>query len=542
VTPVSAWCCQRHATASRRERIYVAAVVAALLLAAVSLRLVHLGWMPGIDGDEGFWGVQALRWLHSQPYEARTTSGNPIDLFLLVPLGLAHVIWPPSFTLLRAVPACLNIVALPIVFVLVCRVYGSTTAWIQMVATAVLPTAMAHGRLCQDPSQSIPWTATVIALSLLGLKERSRAWFWLIAALAAFFAAVRTHPTNVFIGAFVALPGVTALTWGLSRSRRGRMFIAATSVMLLALAVAAIGPWLAHAQRATALVSKPWLSVAAGHLLHPASWLEFFVNYGRLFDGVVVYHYLSDPHVVSIPSDLGFALAAPAIVCGFVLGLERERSRVDVGLAAAWMSMSFLFFVFVGPEALRPNFERWGLCLVAPGTFVIARGISGWINALPEWRPWTIGISSALAAALLGAFYLDFVRPFETYGGRAHVTFVTARPEPKLQAFEAILARRTGDEPVLIIGQLWWQFYPIAYLAETRPGVTVTLTIPPDESPEVRTALDRGRVFFVEFVRTPELTRAETWIRSHGRQMTPTMIHDQGGRDLLEVIEVGAGR
>src|SRR5262245_15956609 len=98
--------------------------------------------MPGIDGDEGWWGVQAMRWLHGQPFERQTTSGNRIDMLLLAPLGLAHALAPPSFTLLRAVPSVLNLIALAIGFLLVRRIYGSPTAWIQTVALAVLPTAI----------------------------------------------------------------------------------------------------------------------------------------------------------------------------------------------------------------------------------------------------------------------------------------------------------------------------------------------------------------------------------------------------------------
>jgi Flp pilus assembly protein protease CpaA len=46
------------------RRNSAALIAAALIVLAVWLRLWHLGWMPGIDGDEGWWGVQALRWLH----------------------------------------------------------------------------------------------------------------------------------------------------------------------------------------------------------------------------------------------------------------------------------------------------------------------------------------------------------------------------------------------------------------------------------------------------------------------------------------------
>jgi hypothetical protein len=519
------------------RRNSAALIAAALVVFAAWLRLWHLAWMPGIDGDEGWWGVQALRWLHGQPYEAHTTNGNPVDVFLLVPLGLAHAVWAPSFTLLRAVPAVLNLVALPIGFLLVRRLYGSTTAGIQTVATAVLPTAIAHSRLCQDPSQSIPWTVIVAGLSLLSVKERSRAWLYGIAACVTFVVAVRTHPTNVFVAPFVALSVAAAVGAGLPPTRRGRAVAIVILLVAVAIPLRLVMPQVQGFVRSNELLNKPWLAIAAGHLARPSSWFEFLVNYGRLFDGVVVYHYLSDPQAVSVASDLGFAIAAPAIVCGFGLALRGERSAVDAALAIAWLSSAFLFFAFAGPEALRPNFERWGLCLIAPGTLVIARGISGWIHAAPRWRGWTIGASCALAFGLLGTFYLHFVRVFETSGGRAHVTFVSANPEPKQQAFDLMLSRRSHDEPVLIVGQLWWQFYPIDYLAQAHPDVLVAMRIPPDDAPELRDALARGRVFFVEFANTPELTRAGNWIRARGRRMTDTTIRDQGGRDLLHVLE-----
>ena len=40
-----------------------------------------------------------------------------------------------------------------------------------------------------------------------------------------------------------------------------------------------------------------------------------------------------------------------------------------------------------GPQALRPHAERWGLCLIVPGTLFLARGLTAWI----EWMPGSDG-------------------------------------------------------------------------------------------------------------------------------------------------------
>ena len=101
------------------------------------------------------------------------------------PVALLHAIGSPSFALLRLVPAVANLLALVAGFFFARRLYGETTAWIHTVALAVLPTAIAHSRICQDPSQSVFWTGLVVYLALLGVKDRGAAWRWFAGALVA---------------------------------------------------------------------------------------------------------------------------------------------------------------------------------------------------------------------------------------------------------------------------------------------------------------------------------------------------------------------
>ena len=79
------------------ERRILTVLVGALLGTAICFRLMYLSSMPGISGDEGWWGVQSAAWLSGRPYEARTTSGNPTDLFFLIPVALVHAIARPLF-------------------------------------------------------------------------------------------------------------------------------------------------------------------------------------------------------------------------------------------------------------------------------------------------------------------------------------------------------------------------------------------------------------------------------------------------------------
>ena len=191
---------------STHERRIVTAIVVVLLGTAIWFRLLRLDSVPGDQRRRGLVGVQALAWLAGRPYEARTTSGNPIDLFFLVPVALLHAIGSPSFALLRLVPAVANLLALVAGFFFARRLYGETTAWIHTVALAVLPTAIAHSRICQDPSQSVFWTGLVVYLALLAVTDRGAAWRWYAGALVLFPVALWTHPTNVFVAPFLLLP------------------------------------------------------------------------------------------------------------------------------------------------------------------------------------------------------------------------------------------------------------------------------------------------------------------------------------------------
>ena len=532
----------RAATWPPRERRLATAIVAVLLGTAIWFRLLRLDSVPGVSGDEGWWGVQALAWLSGRPYEPRTTSGNPIDLFFLVPVALLHAIGSPSFALLRLVPALANLLALVAGFFFVRRLYGETTAWIHTVALAVLPTAIAHSRICQDPSQSVFWTGLVVYLALLGVKDRRAAWRWLAGALVLFPVALWTHPTNVFVAPFLLLPIVAALGARVPDSPRARIGLAIATAF--ALGAGLIVAWLAFASAARAYPSldKPWLSLAAARLADGSQWLEFAANNVRLFNGITVYHYFSGARPWALPYDAGVVLAAVLVLCGFVLAAARRRSALDAGLIAGCAGTWLLFYAFAGPQALRPHAERWGLCLLVPASLVLARGAGAWIEHVPRLRWVSIGTASLAAAALLGSFYVNYFRAFATTGGRSHLTYVTAPIEPKQQALIHILGRSAGSARVEIATRQWWLYWPIAYLATPHPTVSVRLDADPDPAAGVETPARGTARFFVEFAGTPELAATLRRLEETGQRVTITTIADAGGRDHLVIVEVTTDR
>ena len=519
------------------ERRMLAVLVAGLLGIAVWFRLTRLSSVPGISGDEGWWGIQALAWLSGRPYEAHTTSGNPTDLFFLVPVALVHTLAPPSFLLLRAVPAFVNLLALPVGFWLVRRLYGSPTAWIYTVALAIMPTAIAHSRICQDPSQSIFWTGIFIFVCLLGFKERHRAWIYLGAAAALLPVVLWTHPTNVFAAPFLLLPALAAIAPLLPASWTSRAILMVAAVGLAAVGTAIAWPLLRHLLLSSQYLDQPWLSTALARLTDVRQWLEFAANNVRLFNGVTVYHYFSGARPPAPVHDAAFMLALVLAASGFVMTPVARRPALDYGLIAACTMMWIAFYLFAGPQALRPHFERWGLCLIVPGILVLARGLGAWLS-IAKMRWVTIGTAAALAVGVSASFYYNYFEQFARTGGRSHLTYVTAATEPKQQAFEHILAGSPGPGAAAVGSHQWWLYKPLTYLATVHPHLSVTESRDVTRQPGYEEALTAGRLFFVEFAETPEMTSTLLWIQQRGLRVKNTVVRDASGRNLLEILQV----
>jgi len=518
----------------KRDGWLIAAVIVLLLGTACCFRLMRLSSVPGISGDEGFWGVQALAWLQGRPYVTHTTSGNPIDLVFLIPIAWLHAVWPPSFRLLRAVPALANLLALPIGFWFVRRAFDEKTAWIFTVALACLPTAIAHSRICQDPSQTVFWTGLVIYCALVGLAEPDRAWTWLAIALALFPVALWTHPTNVFIAPFLLLPAAPLAKRILPASRGARLALLVASLAVAVMILAGASFVLNHAGGSEQHLNKPWLAEAAHRMISPSEWFELAANTGRLFNGVTIYHYFSGARPWTVPYDLAFVIVTVLAIWGMV----RRRTALDRGLLLACGGTWLAFFAFAGPGALRPHFERWGLCLLVPGTLVLAAGAAAWMESPRTRRP-AMAATALVTASLLVTFYINYFREFATTGGRSHLTYITAPVEPKAQALQQILSASPGPADVAVVAQQWWLVWPMAYLATGHTNVSVTTDLAAAErAPGFADTVHRGRLFLVEFAGTPELADRRALVQARGWKSTTTMIGDAAGRDLVAVLQV----
>ena len=262
---------------------------------------MRLSSVPGISGDEGWWGIQALAWLSGRPYEAHTTSGNPTDLFFLIPVALVHTMAPPSFLLLRVMPAFVNLLALPLGFWFVRRLVRQP----DRVDLHRRPRDHADG----DRTQSHLLRILHSPYSGRALSSTSACWVSRNASV----------PGSTCGAALLVFPGrsLDASDECLHRSIPAAAGVAAfglccrhpwTDAILRSCSrcwrpweLPSPGPLLRHLALWSEYLDQPWLSTALARLTDGGQWLEFAANNARLFNGVTIYHYFSGARPATVP-------------------------------------------------------------------------------------------------------------------------------------------------------------------------------------------------------------------------------------------------
>ena len=208
-----------HDRVGARLPLYVA--IACLLGVAVFFRAWQLSNVPGVNGDEAWSGVQAVRLIRGEPIAWRTPSGNPVNVFFLLPLAGLHYVFAPSFALLaigqrdqRSGGNCRELVALPPC--VSTRELPSS----RRCCVALLPINIAYSRFAWDASQTLLFTLLVMYLPLLWIRRWPGSRGWLVGGAVAFAAAAVVHPTNIFLAPLVAVPIIYARRrWLLARLR-----------------------------------------------------------------------------------------------------------------------------------------------------------------------------------------------------------------------------------------------------------------------------------------------------------------------------------
>jgi hypothetical protein len=572
------------------------AAIVLLFAVAAWFRVAQLGTVPGINGDEAWYGVQAANLVGGRPVTWRTPTGLPVNPFftgLEVPL-LARS--PAAFWMLRFPAALSGLLAVALMYGLGARALDRTTALIAAILLATSPIAIGYARFGWDASQTPLFSLIALCLALRGR---------IVATAVAFVVCLVVHPSNVFLFPALLFP-LVVVAWNQGRRRElKRLFGVAAAGGVLALAAGGLvyaltGPGEAPGEVVSRLLSRlpvgskvpataAWLVGAvmkvlarlpiAGapsetimRLLDGPALATLLGNWGRLLSGITIYEYVVGPvpPLVARLHDWAFWVA---VVVLLDLGLRRLRARRQwdrLALALGLAASAFAIYFVAGPDSFGPHSERYGIFLVVPTLVVLAclvRGLmpEGEAIAAPGADPgagsrtgpdpatarWLGGVT-AVGWLFLLLFHLNYFAPIRRTGGESHPTFRTARVEPKQQALDLILgelSRGGGPARGRIVAEDWWTFRPIEFLASSHPGVLVESgkgdRIEPKQ-PDVaerteylrRAVLDglRDGAYVVGFVGA----RAETMIRAEppAGTLRRWTIADRGGRDLIVVYHL----
>ncbi len=539
-------------------RWFVAANLVALFAVAAIFRIWRIGHVPGLNGDEAWLGVQALRWLSGEPVAWFTPTGNPINVFHFLPLAFWHRIAAPSVPLLRLTVLISGVLVLPVNYVLCRRALNRRTAAVSTLLLAVLPINIAYSRFAWDASQSVLFTLPVVFAALLLVREPQQPVRWLLVSLLALAAAVVVHPTNIFVAPVIAVAAAYRFRDQSVETLRGaksrwRPRLVCAAALLGAVAVAGL------------VESK--LAVAAQRVVTPSQYVLFVRRYVDLFSGTTIYRYVTgaqlddallDVRLYRLAASIVLALAVIAIV----QRLRRGVSMTEEVFVAGSLVSAFGFFLVAGPEAADIDTQRYAMCLIGPGAVLFGLAGDWWIE---RFRRPAVCSGLLLAWLLIWGFHANYLQPFEQSGGEAHRTFRTAAVEPKLAA-AAYVSREAVGRPHWIVATEWWTYWPLAYLLHGRDDTRVLGAAAGDvpfgedrraEFPFLADIADNtaaaaganrsnnalgadplaaGRVYFVEFHDSDRARAAESQLAARGYALNEAIVRDAEGRPLLSIV------
>jgi hypothetical protein len=535
-----------HSVPARRDqRSYgLALVVIALVAFSISMRVWQLGNIPGINGDEAWSGVQAMRLVRGEAFAWRTPTGNPVNVFFMAPLVAVHSLFAPSFALLRSIAVVSGILGLAANYCLCRRAFDARTALVSTVLLAILPINVAYSRFAWDASQSLLATVLVLYFPLLYLQRSDRDRRLPVAAMLALAAALLVHPTNVFAAPLLVIP--VAYAWrGTLQDRLRFTVVSARPGSLVALTMAS---------GFVAYVVWMLLAGLVTRLHGPAEFGDVLQNYLRLLSGATVYEFIAGVENASgeliafawLPAacKLLFGAVVVASTWGWLRRLSGNIAATDICLLWGWAAMLFGFAVVAGPESLAPHLERYGICLVAPGVLVLTRGLCWWLEPMQAHRQaavWILAICAWLFPLTFALGYFEFI---ERTGGLSHRAFRTAAVEPKLAAFQMIVNEREAGAAVEIVASEWWLYWPLQYLALGETDVRVSglqQAIDPeaDSRPHEPPTASAAEIWYVEFAASAAEREVLRQLVAAGQPFERRIILDDAKKPLISLIKAG---
>jgi 4-amino-4-deoxy-L-arabinose transferase-like glycosyltransferase len=439
-------------------------------------------YIPGLSGDEAFYGMNVLSMLKGGHWSSHTYTGNLLNPFYSGILLLLQAFLPISIWVLRLPALLTGLVLIAVTYIVTIKLFDTKTALISTIITATLPINIAYSRLGWDTSQT---TLISIVIIYLALADK-----WAFLPLA-FAVAYLIHPTNVFLIPVVLAYPLFLLMTALWRRNPVKAILFITATILFAFAITVFLYWQMPYMLDT-IFPLIWT-----RFLSPSKWLLFFVDYARLFSGTTVYRYICGSGY-SLESTVFDVVLVIILVILFAYGafkLIQKNDQNKLKLLPGLLIAMPLFYLIAGNMAIQPHYERYSLFFIMPTILLLALILR--LIATNKRKENLIMVSVIIACWLfLASFFANYFIYMIRTGGNSHPTFITALKDPKQLCLTAILNDSRGTESVIFTSSLW-NYCPIAYLGAAHKNLTVVML---DTATQPELALKKN-VYLVVFSR-----------------------------------------
>lgn len=478
------------------------AAVAAFAILAVSLtfRLLWLDRLPGINGDEAWYGSQILRCVRGLQWSGWTPTGLPINPLLFITEWLLLNCFEPNFWVLRLPIVIWSFVGLMLTYALYRWVYGRTDgAMLVLCLTACLPAHLAYSRFCWDGSFAFV-SFPLLIFPLLRLLQGHRGKTEMALFFCGCIFAVWVHATH----ALLVAAALAVLVW---EERDSWLPIARSHPITTLAVLSAVAIVALIAIRRSSLLKGLRESVASSMDRLP----QHLAGLGEVMVGPRVFEYLAG---VPMPGWVG-----PAIVIFYVaaggLGFALWRWGKPTDRRLIVVSGLLLALVLILGRTLRlhrASYERYVLYMVPLLGLLVVQGVVSLGNQMRgRWAgPMTRLLPLCLSACCLIHFWVSYFAPLRdsVYLARQHRTFQSGPTEPKAVVADLIRSElsRSGER-VTIYAEDWWLAHAIDYLLGGRHEI-VTGKLPDScSTPAIVIGFSGGQ--FVDGITAESLSREQ---------------------------------
>jgi hypothetical protein len=415
--------------------ISIARICFALIVVGVVLRAWQLDQVPGVNGDEAWYGVQSQRFLDEYVYakelsEAervtfRTPTGNWWNPFLMVPRIVLDVTFAPSIWSLRLPAFISGVLTLLLNWWLCRRAINKTTAWLTTALLAVLPIAMIYSRLGWDTCQSVFFCLPLVYLPWMAERQALSGIRTAIYSALVLGAALLVHPTNIFV-----VPLSAVLFWPRLRAAAQSEWSLRSRAFLI---TAALG-----GATALGIMRGAWAGVELGNLFSAlAQWVGDVVG---LFDGATVYGSISLP-ADELPAAQHWLLLLSLPTVALLLwmriscktALFPQQTVTSSQRYAAFFDgtcMALLCFLgAAGPAAIQPGYERYGLWMIAPSALLIVLAYSRFARRSRGALGGIMSLAMVQLALLLAGYWQYYQQRFDVPAAEQRLAHWTYRAD-----------------------------------------------------------------------------------------------------------------